>query len=212
MSDLHRTWERIHLWLEAHCPIVLASLGPPATDDQFREAEEVMGVELPEEVKAVYRIHDGQRAVPISSSWWPGAEFAPGFLYGDEWLSLADMLKSWRMMKELFDAGTFADSKAIPHGPVRAEWWHPKWLPLTEDGSGCMKCLDLAPKSRGHIGQVIYWYHDASERGVLAESLPEWLERFATELERGVYTSVPDQHGPGLIRVDDVYPPLTSEQ
>ena len=66
-----------------------------------------------------------------------------------------------------------------------------------------MRCLDLAPKSRGHVGQVIFWCHDSPQRGVLAKSLPEYLARFALELEQGEYTTVPDKHGPGLIRVRD---------
>src|SRR5215471_21575437 len=35
---LCQTWFRIHAWLKEHCPVVLASLGPPATEDQFRAA------------------------------------------------------------------------------------------------------------------------------------------------------------------------------
>jgi cell wall assembly regulator SMI1 len=204
MTGLEETWERIHRWLAAHCPVVLASLGPPATDEQFREAEQAMGVELPEEAKAVYRVHDGQRVIPTPVSYSPDLRCIPAFLYGEDWLGLADMVKHWRMMKELLDDGTFARIRGEPRGPVRADWWHPRWLPLTEDNSGYMRCLDLAPTSRGHVGQVIFWCHDSPERGVIARSLPEWLERFTLELEQGDYTTVPDQHGPGLIRVRDV--------
>lgn len=204
MNSLEEDWDRIHRWLEAHCPIVLASLGPPASDEQFLAAEEAMEIELPEEVKAVYRIHDGQRIIPTPVSYWPDLKCIPAFLYGEDWLGLHDMVRRWRGMKELLDGGTFKGIKGEPQGPVRSDWWHPKWLPLTEDHSGYMRCLDLAPKSRGMVGQVIFWCHDSPERGVLATSLPLWLARFADELERGDYTTVPDEYGPGLIRIRDL--------
>jgi cell wall assembly regulator SMI1 len=204
MSTLEQTWGRIHAWLAAHCPVVLASLGPPATDEQFREAEQAMGVELPEEVKDCYRTHDGQRIIPTPASYWPDLRCIPAFLYAEKWWGLADMVHRWGMMKKLIDGGTFRGIKGQPRGPVRTDWWHPKWLPLTADDSGYMKCLDLAPKSRGSVGQVIFWCHDSPERGVLAKSLPEWLARFALQLEQGEYTTGPDKHGPGLIRVRDL--------
>jgi cell wall assembly regulator SMI1 len=204
MTALEEDWDRIHTWLEAHCPIVLASFGPPATDEQFREAERVMGIELPEEVKEVYRVHDGQRIIPTPVSYWPDLKCIPAFLYGEDWLGLEDMAQRWRMMKGLLDGGTFAGIRGEPRGPIRSDWWNPRWLPLTEDHSGYMRCLDLAPKSRGHVGQVIFWCHDSPERGVLARSLPVWIAQFADALERGEFTTVPDKHGPGLIRVRDL--------
>jgi cell wall assembly regulator SMI1 len=202
MCALEKTWERTHNWLEAHCPVVLASLGPPATAKQFRQAEAIMGVELPEEVKDCYRIHDGQRIIPTPVSYWPDLRCIPAFLYAEKWLGLADMVEKWRIKKQFLDGGEYAAFAAAPRGPVRSDWWHPKWIPLHKDDTGYMHCLDLAPRSRGRAGQVISWCHDSPERAVLARSLPEYLTRFAWELERGDY--VPDRHGPGLIRVRDV--------
>ena len=81
MSDLSGTWDRIHLWLAAHAPDVLASLGPPATESQFQAAEQTIGAELPEDVKACYRVHNGQLKLFT----------APSIFYGHRWHSLADM-------------------------------------------------------------------------------------------------------------------------
>ncbi len=202
---LCRTWARIHAWLREHCPIVLASLGPPATDEKLRAAEEAMRVELPEEVKDCYRIHDGQRIIPTPVSYWPDLKCVPAFLYGDEWEDLEHMAETWHSMKGLLDGGTFKAVKGRPSGPVRSDWWHPGWLPLTSDGSGYMRCLDLAPTSRGHVGQVIFWCHDDPSRGVLANGLTDWLVEFALCLKRGEYTAGPDEmHGRGLMRVRDL--------
>src|SRR5262247_1302236 len=107
MSNLKQTWKRIHDWLTDHCPIVLASLNPPATDEQFRDAEQAMGVKLPRVVKDCYRIHNGQRIIPTPVSYWPDLRCIPAFLHGEDWLSLEGMVERWRMMKELLDDGTF---------------------------------------------------------------------------------------------------------
>ncbi len=197
MSVLEQTWDRIHNWLAAYSPLVLASLGPPATEGQLREAEEAMGVDLPSEVKECYRIHDGQRIIPIPVSSMTDLRCVPSFLDGHAWLGLADMVWHWRILKELLDKGTFARVEGEPRGPVRSDWWHPRWIPLTDD-DGYMKCLDLAPKSQGRVGQVIFWCHDAAQRGVIAGSLTEWLARFALELEQGKYIIPPERDGIGL--------------
>jgi cell wall assembly regulator SMI1 len=204
MGALEETWDRIHDWLKANAPVVLASLGPPAADEQLREAEQVMGVELPGEVKDCYRIHDGQRIIPTPVSYWPDLQCVPAFLYGEDWLSLADMVKVWQGMRDLLEGGFFAGISGRPRGPIRSDWWHPRWVPVTDDHSGYMKCLDLAPGAGGQVGQVIYWCHDDSSRGLLAPSFTDWLAEFAAELEAGQYTTAPDEHGPGLVRVEDL--------
>jgi len=203
MNDLEQTWTRIHHWLELHCPIVLASLGPPATEDQFREAEVAMGISLPESVKACYRFHDGQQMPSNPVSYFPEWEFIPEFLNGEEWYSLSRMVRDWQSMQG-FEEGIFGDVPDQQRGPVRQDVWHPKWLPLTSNGSGYLHCIDLAPRFTGRIGQIISWCHDSPERRQVARNLPEWLKGFALRLEQGIYTTVPGKHGPVLIRVRDV--------
>src|SRR5262249_20266200 len=91
-------WDRIHRWVRDTAPEVLESLRPGAAEGRIRAAEEAMGVTLPEEVKAAYRIHDGQ-----------AGSTPPAFLHGWEWMSLDGMLSMWRCHKDLLDNGTFSD-------------------------------------------------------------------------------------------------------
>jgi len=198
MKDI---WDRIHVWLAAKAPMVLASLDPPATDEQLRAAEAAMGVSLPDDVKACYRIHDGQRVIATPVCHDPDLRCAPGFLYGEKWMSLDETVKRWRGLKERLDGGAFAGLRSSPYGPVRDDWWRPQWLPVTEGISGYLRCLDLAPAGGGHVGQLIYWRHNNAVRGVTAASPGEWVERFAGELERGNFVTDPNHSGPGLVRV-----------
>jgi cell wall assembly regulator SMI1 len=170
--------DRIDAWLRENAPAMYTDLRPGATQEQIRAAEEAMNVAFPEDVKAAYRIHDGHPA---------GA-----FLYGVEWLSLERMVGEWKVWKELLDKGTFADFRSDPAPGVRADWWHPCWIPLTYNGSGDHHCLDLAPAPDGQVGQIIMMWHDDAAREVHAVSFIDWLERFADQLDAGAYAYSPD--------------------
>lgn len=78
-------WKRIHAWLDANVPEDYGHLRPGASADEIQAAEKAMGFKLPADVKASYRIHDGQRK-------------EPGLIGGEGWclLSLKEAVKLWR--------------------------------------------------------------------------------------------------------------------
>ena len=63
-------------WLDANAPDVKKSLNSGATDKDIADAEAVLGVSLPEDVKASYKIHNGQ------------VEYDMGFINSREFLWL----------------------------------------------------------------------------------------------------------------------------
>src|SRR5262245_52714386 len=122
---MKRAWDRIHVWLAANAPVVLASLRPGATEEYIRAAERQMGVMLPPDVKASYRLHDGQSSCELFSA-------VPHFLHGSGWLALEQMLLEWRHLVAWTRREQFEDESNEPAGPVRWEWYHEAWIPLTE--------------------------------------------------------------------------------
>lgn len=183
-------WERIERWLGANAPEVLASLNRPATARRLAAAERHLGVTFPDDVRASYLRHDGQRSD------------GPGWVDGWEWLSLTRMTDEWDVWKGQLDGGDFADSRSRTDGRVVKDWWHPKWIPLTYDGCGNHHCLDLNPGPKGVAGQVIEMWHDDAERPVESDSFRDWLSAFADELEADEYV-LSEEHG-GLIRKEDM--------
>jgi cell wall assembly regulator SMI1 len=180
-------WDRIHRWLRAHAPAAEAGLGPGASEGQLRAAEAAMAVSLPEDVKACYRIHDGRGL----------------YFDGCHWVSLEETVAEWRFFKDMLDFDAFQSfRKSQPLGPIRPDWWHPAWVPLTTDGSGDLHCLDLAPAEGGQVGQVILLTREDDSRVVVADSFTAWLSRFTEELEQGLYAYSPDCAG--LVPVGDV--------
>jgi cell wall assembly regulator SMI1 len=170
-------WDRIHTWLAAHAPAVLASLRPGAMEAEIRAAEEAMGVTLPEDVRACYRIHDGQN--PEANGWrlllW----------HCWAWLPLEDMVAEWRLWQSALES--MGENYGEPDGPIRAHYWYPAWVPVTSGIRGDNACLDLAPAAGGRVGQVIEAIKDAHHRDLLAGSFTEWLEQFADDLEDDAY-------------------------
>src|SRR5687767_2048345 len=118
-------WSRIDSWLAANAPDVLRSLHSGASEDDIRQTEVSLGVELPEDVRASYRVHDGQSFE------------GPGLINTREFLSLERIRDEWKIWKDLLDRGDFEGSQSAPQDDcIKTDWWNALWIPLTYDGSG----------------------------------------------------------------------------
>ncbi|SRR5258708_25640677 len=172
---MQTTWKRIESWLAANAPKILNDLLPGATDEQFRSAEKLLGVEFPDDVKTSYNIHNGQQGLtaPLIGEW--------------QLLSLKDIVSQWEIMKDLFDAGKFNNVTSTPIGPIKTDWWNVKWIPVAYNGAGDLYCLDLDPALGGDVGQIISFWHMEDRRERLAKNFQEWLQGFADDLEDGKY-------------------------
>ena len=172
---MRELWQRIEAWLRTHAPEVLEDLHPGASEEQVRAAEQELGVELPEDVRASFLVHDGQRgaAEPLFDTWAP--------------LSLDRVLEHWAMLGRLLDEGGFGEGEAEASGPVKPLWWNRDWWPVLHDESGNYVCIDFDPAEGGSPGQLVTFWHTSPERSVLAEGLRQFLEQFADDLEHGRY-------------------------
>lgn len=82
---MKNVWKRIHAWLDENAPAGHGRLRPGASADALQAVEKAMGLKLPADVRASYRVHDGQ-------------DDEPGLIGGEGWrlLPLQDVLASWR--------------------------------------------------------------------------------------------------------------------
>ena len=162
MRDL---WDTIEARLE---PEVLRSLRPGASDKDIATAEARLEVAFPEDLRASYRIHDGQQ------------EDGPGLIQGWEFLSLARMLEEWTAWNDLLVSGDVETFIVEPDPEVRATWWNRRWIPLASSGAGDEYCLDLDPTPAGTTGQMIAVWHDWERRSLEAADFRSWLAANAT--------------------------------
>lgn len=192
MQDI---WTQIESWMRANAPQVLDTLQPGASDAQIAELESALAIQLPDDVRASYRIHNGQ------------ATYKYGLINGREFLSLERIRDEWQVWKELLDSGTFQteegqDQGSDPDPGIRNLWWSDKWIPLTYDGGGNHDCLDLYPADGGTVGQIITMWHDDDERKLVAPSFRAWLKQYAEGLAAGQFAF--SEEYSGVVDVNDL--------
>ncbi|MFK8910283.1 SMI1/KNR4 family protein [Streptomyces sp. YS-3] len=161
-------WEDIERWyLSQGAPQVLQ---PPATDEQIASVETTLGVELPTEVKASLRRHDGS-----ADGGWPKGRL----------LSCDGILSETRVWRDLLADGTFDNLKSFHAGgdALKPGWWNPGWVSLDADGAGNGSVLDLSPGPAGRVGQVIDMDHEVGPSGPIASDFVGYLTDVATQLD-----------------------------
>jgi len=146
----------------------LFALRPPAAEDDL---DALRGLDLPlsEDVFEVFRVHDGQEAS------------AQGFLPTDDGIvrlcSARELVDDWHDTEDEPSAGAL--DKTDASGRVRHGLHFRTRLYLSTE---CALALDFNPGPRGKMGQVIW---DSLEPVVVADSLPEFLERWAQLMADG---------------------------
>lgn len=155
---------------------MIQTLQPGASEAEIQALETALSINLPEDVKLSYRIHNGQ------------FNNDDGLIDGCEFLCLQRIQEEWMIWKELLDDNTFADTYSDPQPGIKNDWWNVLWIPLTYDGSGNHYCLDLDPAQGGNFGQIITMWHDDSERAIVAPSFRDWLTDYIAGLESGERT------------------------
>lgn len=188
-QNMKTNWHKIESWLKANAPQVYEGLNPPATPEQIEAAEAALGIKLPLEFVASYRIHNGQSS---DSPWLFDAW---------EFLSLERIVEEWTVWKDLLDGGDFKDSRSGSVGFTVEDWWCPLWIPITYDGAGNHDSLDLKPGPKGRKGQIIKMWHDDSERPVVSASYSDWIAGWAYDMERGLCKFSEEYNG--IIRGDE---------
>ncbi|WP_075693245.1 SMI1/KNR4 family protein, partial [Streptomyces acidiscabies] len=147
-----------------------------ATEEEIAAAEARLGVVLPEEVKALYRVTRARW-----EDWSTDDDYAAsrhhcesvGFeLFGLEHVFVADA--EHRATPWEFAAMEAVATRA--DDAVQRLAGSPGWITIGDNGGGDGIVVDLTPGPRGHLGQVILLSHEEDMGGVLlAGSLTELI-------------------------------------
>lgn len=184
MTSVVDDWKRLEHWLSENFPEALADLNPGCDEHTFRIVEERLGIVLPESLKGVYRLNDGQKTTDLSTV---------GVFYGVSFLPLAKMVYQWGTWVEtnehidnegLRDQLDESQVSFLP-SQLKAVYTNNKWIPFGIIAENCYLGLDFDPALGGIEGQVINFGREEEQKTVLADSFGEFLERYTTQLELG---------------------------
>ena len=179
MHSIQTSWDKITRWFDANPPAIpddALELFGGATAREIKEAEQAMGMSLPEDVRESYRLHNGNR------------ECQGLFIWGGGLFSLERMVEAWRTCAEYVRSGAFPGVENLPDptGPVKKSWWNIKWIPIIDRGAD-YHVLDMDPAEGGHVGQVVQFFHETGADRVDAPSWQAYLSGYADGLEQGMY-------------------------
>jgi internalin A len=168
--------------LEQVAPESVARLRLPASDGEVEEAEARTGLSWPEELKTLYRWHDGEQShrhvgVFGALSWW----------------SLTQLVRDWESQVADFEELAMGDPYDIDDEAQWAEFlirpWRvppPSWIPFGNwTNRSVTISMDVLPGPSGQLGQLlVHDYDDFYSCTRLANSLSTYL----TDLEQGLAT------------------------
>jgi cell wall assembly regulator SMI1 len=152
----------------------------PATESQIKELEQHLKITLPNDVKELYLLANGQKNKDE-------VESLSLFTNGYQFLSLNEIRECYQFLVMCSERNdSFCDLYDI-QGAVYGYWWNLKWIPIGYFMTGDYVCIDLVPSPKGKIGQIISFIHDDSSRDHLGFSLRDYLGSIDQGLHSGVF-------------------------
>lgn len=181
-------WLEYRTFLEKNVPASFANLAPGATEETIAQLEETLGVTLPESVKVVWRLNDGQKETMLSDS-----EVATPCIPTLSFLStekVASIWKHWGEVRKKLGERALLEmdahrSSAIP-GVVEPRYSSAKWIPLWADPSRPDYIgLDFDPGENGKVGQIINFGRNEDTHYVFAYDFDDLLVCLLEEVRTG---------------------------
>ena len=179
-------------WLAFHAALGVdleSALNPGAADIAIERVEAAIGRELPADLRALYRIADGQ-ADPFGARGATGGDGPRAAMFGRErFLSLDEALAEWRFwhdeiwLPEQAHGGFPPDHDVREGDPVDPVYWQPSWFTFAGSDGGNGYAVDLDPPRGGTYGQVVLVGSDEWERRVIASSVTELMAEAAARLD-----------------------------
>jgi len=165
-------WNRIETTLQAPAPAFSLPLG--ASEEAIGACERALGLAFPSDYRASVAIHDGTGRFLFDSC---------------ELGSLESVVRRFQLFADITrEPPPISPSEWMRvSGPIRAQFWNPRWIPIARTTSADTILLDLDPPVGGLAGQVIHLTHEMSELHLVAPSFHAWLETFADDLDAGRY-------------------------
>jgi hypothetical protein len=155
-----------------------------ATDEEIKNFEEKFGINLPEDVKELYRYKNGSKFFSILPCVIDKRDMAFNLM------SLQAMEKSKgyfqnkdALLTDFPDYFTKEDIERMKDERIKPYLFNKQWFPFAEYCDSCYLMLDFDPGKEGKKGQIICYIHDPDEVVYVKGSLTELVENIMEEIE-----------------------------
>lgn len=170
------TLDTIKSLLANEYPELNASLNPPATEADISRLEITTGLVLPDELKQLYRLHNGESG-------------NAGLFFGLPFINIDEALAEWKAWESLSSSTASIDSSiiSVPANHIKEQYVNTRYIPISKDYGGNNIGIDLDPGPDGVSGQVINFGRDEDTRFVIAPSLAGFMEFILHHVKNGNY-------------------------
>ncbi len=182
--------EDVKKQLSIIAPSILKALQPGAEESKIQELQELIGQALPEDMINLYRTCNGNNPKTYSN-----------FAYGVEFINIQrciDHITSY--LKSEYNC-------PIQHTDpeIKNEYLEGKLrVPIGDDNGTSLICVDLDPSEKGKYGQVILIDYKMGISLKLADSVTDYINRFARDLKAGKYSLQEDALEDGVEWLDPI--------
>ncbi|MEV7197542.1 SMI1/KNR4 family protein [Streptomyces sp. NPDC093510] len=184
-------WHRIETWLRHHAPATVPMLRPGASEEQLDALQQTLGVRLPADLKALWRLCAGTYSVPGAAFLWE--QWAPMSFPAVIEVYQRHMLRQQQQQRQQQNDDEFLI-------------WRAAWIPVCAYAADDHTSGLYLDAETGRLG---YWDR-FGERRVEFESLTTYLEETADALETPALVT---GYKPGLVNGALVWgPPSDPEQ
>jgi cell wall assembly regulator SMI1 len=186
---MHALWTRYTLWLRHNVPAAHANLAPGASEDRIAALERLVGCRLPEAVKAVWRLNDGQRVTMLSNQVVKATPCIPTLSFLSTEM-VARVWAEWDALRRDLPRDELEDlhrgTRSLVDGVVRRLYTSPRWIPLWADPTRPDYLgVDFDPGKSGCAGQIINFGRNEDEHFQAASDFDDLLACLVDEVERG---------------------------
>lgn len=183
--NVETTWREITSWLQKNVTEDL-KLRPPATEEDLAALERGIGLKLPDDLRRVYLLNNGQESYTL-----------PGVFMGMTFIGPEEVLATWQSWKENepFDPEIDEEYSAYPPKAVKAGYFRRARVPFAHDYGNNFIGLDLDPGPTGILGQVITYGRDELVAYCVASSFSQFLEWLLVQYRSGNYRVLEIENG-----------------
>ena len=154
-----------------------------ASEEELQAFEELFGIRLPSDFKALYSYKNGSKYFSILPCVIDQRELPFSLMSLQEMESCKKYFQNRdTLLTDFPDYFSSQDLENMRDSRIKPYLFNKKWLPFAQYCDSCYLMLDFDPDREGQEGQIICYIHDPDEIIYVAESLTELIEGIMDEI------------------------------